>query len=1337
VPLIGESFMLIDNDGSDTVMGTFEGLPQGGLVTFNGVTLAVSYSGGDGNDVVLSAVVILPTASVVSLDRASGNPRNTPTVTWTVTFSTPIDGLTPANFVLVSNGLGGTPTIASVTEASGPPSTQWNISASTGTGSGTLGINLINDSGLTHDLTNLPFAGQVFDIDRTPPTVTITVADANLSAGETSPVSFVFSEVVDQLPLANISVANGTLSSLGTADNITWTAVLAPDVGVNDATNVITLDKTGSLDIVGNPGVGSTASNNYAINTELPTLSVGDVSRNEGLNGVSGFDVTVSLSFPAPAGGVSFDIATADGTSTAGSDFAARNFTAQSIGEGESSYVLAVPVNGDAVVEADETFFINISNVAGATIGDGQGLGTILNDDTAGISISPTAGLVTTEAGATATFSVVLNSQPTANVAIGLNSSDATEGTVAPTSLTFSTVNWNVPQTVTVTGVDDLIVDGNVAYSIVTAPATSADSYYSGVNAADVSVSNTDNDSAGITVTPMTGLVTTEAGGAATFTVVLNSQPTANVAIGLNSSDSTEGTVAPTSLTFSTVNWNVPQTVTVTGVDDLIVDGNVGYSIVTAPATSADSAYSGVNASDVSVSNTDNDAAGISVSPTSGLVTTEAGATATFTVVLNSQPTGNVSIGLSSSDATEGTVAPTSLTFSTVNWSVAQTVTVTGVDDAVFDGDVSYSIVTAPATSADPNYSGIDPADVAVSNTDNDAQPVLSITSPSQPEGNASGAVLNFVVSLSAISGQDVSFTRVTADGTATVANSDYVPLIAAKATIPAGQLSISIPVQVNGDTMFEGDETFSLNLTGISNATPASLSGTGTIIEDDQQPTTTTITSDLPDPSVVGQPYTVNVSVSGQTDSPLGTVMISDGSSSCGPITLTAGTPPASSAACPLTSSTAGARTLTASYTPASSAFGASSDSETHQVNAAATTISVSGPASTPINQPTAFSFALTVVAPGGGTPSGTVTLSAGSASCQVAVPTAIPACDLSFSTLGPATVSASYAPDDSDHLAAASSGAGNASTTVFARVDLQLTKTDADALARPGETVVYTLSYRNVGSEDAIGVVLSETVPPNTRFHQAASSPGWSCTDNAPAGSSCSRAVGTVAAGIAAASSTFAVRVDTPLPAGVVALSNSASISDDGSNGIDATPESNIDVEQTPVDTRPDLSVLKSTSATGFLPGQTVVYQLDYRNQGNGPATGVRVIETVPEGTVFVAASSTPGWSCADGAVGGTTCAFSAGAVPAGQQGSLAFAVTLRAGQVAGVIRNSVRIEDDGSNGPDPTPDNNASVVARPALGVAPTMVPANGLLGHLLLVLGLMMGAGAAWSRQQPRG
>jgi VCBS repeat-containing protein len=109
----------------------------------------------------------------------------------------------------------------------------------------------------------------------------------------------------------------------------------------------------------------------------------------------------------------------------------------------------------------------------------------------------------------------------------------------------------------------------------------------------------------GFTVTPTSGLTTTEAGGTAQFTVVLNTAPTYDVTIGISVSDTTEATVSASSLTFTTANWNTPQTVTVTGVADSYIDGNIAYSIVTAAAVSADANYNGLNASDVALSNTD------------------------------------------------------------------------------------------------------------------------------------------------------------------------------------------------------------------------------------------------------------------------------------------------------------------------------------------------------------------------------------------------------------------------------------------------------------------------------------------------------------------------------------------------------------------------------------------------------------------------------------------------------------------------------------------------------------------------------------------------------------
>ncbi len=166
-----------------------------------------------------------------------------------------------------------------------------------------------------------------------------------------------------------------------------------------------------------------------------------------------------------------------------------------------------------------------------------------------------------------------------------------------------------------------MMLDGNVAYTITTT-ASSADMNYSMINPADVSLTNTDNEvggggggggggpkMAGIIVTPTSGLSTTEAGGTANFSVVLMGAPTANVTINLSSSNTAEGTVSPISLTFTPSTWNVTQSVTVTGVDELLVDGPKPYTIITAPATSSDTIYNGWDGADVSVTNQDNEVA--------------------------------------------------------------------------------------------------------------------------------------------------------------------------------------------------------------------------------------------------------------------------------------------------------------------------------------------------------------------------------------------------------------------------------------------------------------------------------------------------------------------------------------------------------------------------------------------------------------------------------------------------------------------------------------------------------------------------------------------------------
>mgnify|MGYP002780412015 FL=1 len=120
-----------------------------------------------------------------------------------------------------------------------------------------------------------------------------------------------------------------------------------------------------------------------AVPAGTPALSVGDAAAAEGDGGTTTLSFTVSLSQPAPAGGVSFDLATADATATAGSDYVARALSGASIAPGASAAVFEVTVQGDTVVEPDETFFVNATSVVGATVLDAQGTGTVINDDAA------------------------------------------------------------------------------------------------------------------------------------------------------------------------------------------------------------------------------------------------------------------------------------------------------------------------------------------------------------------------------------------------------------------------------------------------------------------------------------------------------------------------------------------------------------------------------------------------------------------------------------------------------------------------------------------------------------------------------------------------------------------------------------------------------------------------------------------------------------------------------------------------------------------------------------------------------------------------------------------
>jgi hypothetical protein len=385
--------------------------------------------------------------------------------------------------------------------------------------------------------------------------------------------------------------------------------------------------------------------------------------------------------------------------------------------------------------------------------------------------------LLTTEAGGTSTFTVVLNAQPTADVTVSLTGNDATEDSLSTNTLTFTAANWNTAQTVTVTGVDDSIVDGDITTTL-TATANNAGGY-AGTESDTTTVKNTDNETSGVTIA-QTGtndgsgnLLTTEAGGTSTFTVVLNAQPTADVTVSLTGNDATENSLSTNTLTFTAANWNTAQTVTVTGVDDSIVDGDITTTL-TATANNA-GGYAGTESDTTTVKNTDNETSGVTIAQTGtndgsgNLLTTEAGGTSTFTVVLNAQPTADVTVSLTGNDATEDSLSTNTLTFTAANWNTAQTVTVTGVDDSIVDGDITTTL-TATANNAG-GYAGTESDTTTVKNTDNDTNGVtIAQTGTNDGSGNLltteAGGTSTFTVVLNAQPTADVTVSLTGNDAT-------------------------------------------------------------------------------------------------------------------------------------------------------------------------------------------------------------------------------------------------------------------------------------------------------------------------------------------------------------------------------------------------------------------------------------------------------------------------------------------------------------------------------------------------------------------------------------------
>ena len=342
---------------------------------------------------------------------------------------------------------------------------------------------------------------------------------------------------------------------------------------------------------------------------------------------------------------------------------------------------------------------------------------TVTRAGAPGVTVSETALTVTEQDSTGGSYTVALDTEPTANVVVTVAGHAGTDVTPDPATLTFTASNWSTAQTVTVTAGDDAdTTDDTVA---LTHSAASADSGYSGIAIPSVAVTVSDNDTArvtGLTVTPGNAQL------AVNWTAVDNATgykvqwKSGSQGYNTGSRQSTVTSGSTTSHTITGLANGTEYTVRVSATRTGANDGPASAEKTGTPAVPT--------------------APGVTVSTTALTVTEQDSTGDSYTVVLDTEPTANVVVTVAGHSGTDVTANPTTLTFTSTTWSTAQTVTVTAGNDADTTDDTVA--LTHSAASADSGYSGIAIPSVAVTVSDNDTAQVTGLTVTS---GNAQLAV--------------------------------------------------------------------------------------------------------------------------------------------------------------------------------------------------------------------------------------------------------------------------------------------------------------------------------------------------------------------------------------------------------------------------------------------------------------------------------------------------------------------------------------------------------------------------------------------------------------------
>lgn len=682
--------------------------------------------------------------------------------------------------------------------------------------------------------------GTILNDDQEP---MLSIGDATVVEGDAGTTTMLFTVTLSNASVFPVSVAYDTspgtatpgvdyLAASGTVDfqpgeteRLIAIEVVGDTLSEADETFFVNLSAPtgGTIDV-------GTATGTIVDDDPLPLISVADASVVEGDAGVTHLAFTVSLSVESGQV-VSAQFATSDVTALAGIDYAATSGTV-TFQPGETSQTIAIEVFGDTVFEPDETFQFTLSDPLGATIDDGQAIGTIVNDDPIpSISIANVSQTEGDSGTTSMVFTVSLSNASSEVITVDYSTAPGTATAGADYQSTSGTLTFEpgaTTATLNVSIVGDALFEEDETFFV---NLTNADNATIGLDQAIGTILNDDAIPA-ITIADASATEGDNGTTPLTFTVTLSAPSGLPVAVEFatapgTATAGTDYTSSSGSLLFEP--GETTKTITIDVIGDTIPEEDetffVNLSGVEGAILEREQAVGTV---------VDDDFPSISIADASAFEGNSGLRSIQFLVTLSEGSPRTVTVAYATAPGTATANVDYESGSGTVTFEPGETqkfVTVQIIGDTLHEADETFLVNLSSPTNAT-----IDDAEAVGTIIDDDAAPSISINNPSVAEGNSGTAPLVFTVTLSAPSGLPVSVQYATADGTATVADDDYLST-SGTLTFAPGQTVRTITVGVVGDTQHEEDETFFLTLSEPTGATLADTEGVGTILNDDEIP--------------------------------------------------------------------------------------------------------------------------------------------------------------------------------------------------------------------------------------------------------------------------------------------------------------------------------------------------------------------------------------------------------------------------------------------------------------------------------------------------------------------